>query len=177
MSIDNIIKESLVLINSNNLDSALKKLEEAQAKDSRIYFLIGSINLSLNNIDIAKKNLLLANKLDENNPSVFHNLGIIAEKENDIISAKKNYLNAIKINNNKESLCELGKIMLNENNFLEAKKYFEKALEIDQNYEKALYRKGKLYLKMNYFNEGWKNILKATGVIAFSEKGVEIINE
>jgi len=106
---------------------------------------------------------------------VFHNLGIIAELENDIVAAKDNYLNAIKINNNLESLCELGKIMLNENNLLESKKYLEKALEKDQNYEKALYRIGKLYLKMNYFNEGWKNILKATGVIKFSEKGVEII--
>ena len=177
MSIDNIIQESLVLINSKNFESALKKLEEAQTEDPRIYFLVGSVNLSLNNIDIAKKNLLLAKKLNDKNPSVFHNLGIIAEKENDFTDAKKNYLNAIELNNNIESLCELGKLMLNENNFIEAGKYLDKALEIDQNYEKALHRKGKLLLKMNHFNVGWKNILKATGVIAFSEKGVEIINE
>jgi tetratricopeptide (TPR) repeat protein len=175
MNIDNIIKESLELINLKKFDNALKKLEEVQNEDSRVYFLIGSINLSLNNIDLAKKNLLLSNKLNNNNPLVFHNLGIIAELENDIVAAKDNYLNAIKINDNIESLCELGKIMLNENNLLESKKYLEKALEKDANYEKALYRVGKLYLKMNYFNKGWKSILKATGVISFSEKGVEII--
>ena len=175
MNIDNIIKESLELINLKKFDNALKKLEEVQIEDSRIYFLIGSINLSLNNIHLAKKNLLLSSELNTSNPLVFHNLGIIAELENDIVAAKDNYLNAIKINDNIESLCELGKIMLNENNLLESKKYLEKALEKDANYEKALYRVGKLYLKMNYFNKGWKSILKATGVISFSEKGVEII--
>ena len=127
MNIDNIIKESLELINLKKFDYALKKLEEVQNEDSRVYFLIGSINLSLNNIDLAKKNLLLSNKLNNNNPLVFHNLGIIAELENDIVAAKDNYLNAIKINDNIESLCELGKIMLNENNLLESKKYLEKA--------------------------------------------------
>jgi len=60
MNIDNIIKESLELINLKKFDNALKKLEEVQIEDSRIYFLIGSINLSLNNIHLAKKNLLLS---------------------------------------------------------------------------------------------------------------------
>ncbi len=175
MSIDNFIKNSLELIQKSKFEEALKILLQIKVEDSKVYFLIGSIYLSLKKIDLAEKNLVLASKLDNKNYSIFHNLGIISQMKGDKESAKSNFLKAIQIDKNIETLSEVGKIYFEENDFKKAKKYFEMVLKKDTNHQKTNKIVGEMYLKMNDINKGWSYIHKATGLIRFSEDGVEII--
>ncbi|WP_435148431.1 tetratricopeptide repeat protein [Candidatus Pelagibacter bacterium nBUS_32] len=175
MSLDNLLKSTLELINKRKFDEALQILLQIKAEDSKVYFFIGSIYLTLKKYDLAEKNLILASKLDNKNYSIFHNLGMVTQIKGDNKSAKSNFLKAIQINENIETLSEVGKIYFEENNFEEAKKYFEKALSKDKNHQKTNKILGEMYLKLNDVNKGWGYIHKATGLIRFSENGVEII--
>ncbi len=175
MSIDNLIKSVLELIDNKKFDEALNFLQKIDKEDSRVYFLKGTIYLAQKKMELAEKNLIIAGKLNDKNFSIFHNLGIIYEIKGDIESAKTNFLKAIKINGNIESLSEIGKIFLNENNFQQAQKYFEEVLKKDNEHRRTNIRLGNMYLKMDEHKKGWSHIHKATGLIRFSEKGVEII--
>ena len=66
MDIEKLVNQSLELINKSKFQEALRVLENIEKKDSKIFFLIGSIHLSLKNIDLSEKNLLLL-IIDSNN--------------------------------------------------------------------------------------------------------------
>ena len=174
--IDDLINQSLNLFKKNDLNNALKTLESIEDKnDHRKYFLIGTIYISLRKIELAEKNLIHANEINGNNPSILHNLGTLMAIKKDFKSAKNFYLQAIKINNNIDSLYELGRLFDDENNFEEAKKYFEMVLEKNKNHKMSNLRIGKIYMKINEFKKGLQYIQKATGFIRFSEEGFKII--
>ena len=175
MEKDNLIKSSLKLINEKKFDEALQNLQAASEKDSNIYFLIGSIYLSIGKLDLAEKNLNDAANLNNQNFSIFHNLGIIAGIKKNFELAKKNFLKAIEINENVDSLSELGRIYSNENNFDQAIKCFEKVLIKDPNHKKTNLRIGNMYFQLNEHKKGLKYIQNATGLIRFSNNGVEVI--
>ena len=78
MSKENLIKDSLNLINKKQFNKALQGLQSVSEKDANIYFLIGSIYISIGKLDLAEENLKESEKLNNQNFSVFHNLGIIA---------------------------------------------------------------------------------------------------
>lgn len=175
MSKENLIRDSLKLINEKKFAEALQNLQDVSEKDANIYFLIGSIYISIGKLDLAEENLKESEKLNNRNFSVFHNLGIIAGIKKNFESAKINFLKAIEINENIDSLSELGRIYSNENNFDEALKYFEKVLTKDPNHKKTNLRVGNMYFQMNEHKRGLKYIQKATGLIRFTNSGIEII--
>ena len=70
MDIEKLVNQSLELINKSKFQEALGVLENIEKKDSKIFFLIGSIHLSLKNIDLSEKNLLLALEKNKNNFSI-----------------------------------------------------------------------------------------------------------
>lgn len=175
MSKENLIKDSLNLINKKQFNKALQGLQSVSEKDANIYFLIGSIYISIGKLDLAEENLKESEKLNNQNFSVFHNLGIIAGIKKNFELAKINFLKAIEINENIDSLSELGRIYSNENNFDEALKYFEKVLIKDPNHKKTNLRVGNMYFQKNEHKTGLKFIQKATGLIRFTNIGIEII--
>ena len=117
MELENILNESLDLIKNKEFEKALKNLEQIENKNSKVYFLIGSIFLSLKKIDLAENNLLLAYKLNENNYSILNNLGIISNIKGDIKNTKRYFLKAIRIEENIETLSEIGRIYKQEKDF------------------------------------------------------------
>ncbi len=172
---ENLIKTSLKLISEKKFEEALQNLQATSEKDTNVYFLIGSIYLSLGKLDLAEKNLNDAANLNNQNFSIFHNLGIIAGIKKNFELAKKNFLKAIEINENVDSLSELGRIYSNENNFDQAIKCFEKVLIKDPNHKKTNLRIGNMYFQLNEHKKGLKYIQNATGLIRFSNNGVEVI--
>ena len=173
---EDLLNKSIELFKKNNLNEALKILESIDVKDDfRKYFLIGTIFTALKKVDLAEKNLLLALKMNSNNPSILHNLGTLMANKGDFETAKNYYLKAIKLNNNIESLSEIGKLYDEENNFEEALKYFEMVLKKDKNHKTTNFRIGNIFLKMDEYKKGLTHIKSATGFIRFSEEGIEII--
>ena len=82
--------------------------------DYRKYFLLGTIYTSLKKIELAEKNLILANKINKNNPSILHNLGTLMAIKGNFGSAKNFYLKAININKNIDSMSEMGRLLEDE---------------------------------------------------------------
>ena len=175
MKLKNILNESLDLIKNKEFEKALKNLEQIENKNSKVYFLIGSIFLSLKKIDLAENNLLLAYKLNENNYSILNNLGIISNIKGDIKNTKRYFLKAIRIEENIETLSEIGRIYKQEKDFKTAENYFQMVLSKNANHQKTNKLLGEMYLEINEIQKGWKHNHRATGLIRFSEKGVEII--
>lgn len=175
MDLNSSIQKALDLINEKKFEEALNILNEFKQQDHRILFLKGTIYLSQKKIDLAEQNLISASKLNNQNYSIFHNLGIIYGIKGNNQSALENFVKAANINGHLESLSEIGQIYLNQNNFVQAKKHFEEALKKDNNHKRTNMRIGNMYLKMNEHKKGWSYIYKATGLIRFSENGMEIV--
>ena len=95
MDIEKLVNQSLELINKSKFQEALGILENIEKKDSKVFFLIGSIHLSLKNIDLSEKNLLLALEKNKNNFSIYNNLGIVSKAKGDNKSAKNYFIKAI----------------------------------------------------------------------------------
>ena len=61
MSKENLIRDSLKLINEKKFTEALQNLQDAPEKDANIYFLIGSIYLSIGKLDfLSEENISFA---------------------------------------------------------------------------------------------------------------------
>ena len=69
MSKENLIKDSLNLINKKQFNKALQGLQSVSEKDANIYFLIGSIYISIGKLDLAEENLKFRKRLAEENPN------------------------------------------------------------------------------------------------------------
>ena len=175
MDIEKLVNHSSQLINENKFQEALSILENIEKKDSKVFFLIGSIHLSLKNIDLAEKNLLLALERNKNNFSIYNNLGIVSKVKGDSDNAKNYFIKAIEIEENIETLCEIGRLSLQHSDFDSAQKYLGIALKKDNNHQKTNLFLGEMYKKMNMIQKGWFHKHKATGLIRFSKNGVELI--
>ena len=176
MNSENLVKEVLELIKIGNFEEALEKLNKVEKDDSHTYFLKGSVYIYLKKIDLAEENLKLAAQLNDKNHSIFHNLAVLYNLKGDTKLSISNYLKALEINNqNIPSMCELGALYIKEKNYDGAQKYFELALRNDPNHKKANLGLGTVYMKKNDFRNGYNFINKATGLIRFSEDGVEIL--
>ena len=175
MEIEKLINQSLKLINESKFQEALDILEKISEKDSKIFFLIGSIYLSLKKLDLSQKNLLFALEKNKNNFSIYNNLGIVSKLKGEISNAKNYFINAIQIEKNIDTLCEIGKLYIQEGDFDSAQKYLEIALNIDNNHQKTNLFLSEMYKKMNMLQKGWFHKHKATGLIRFSKNGVDII--
>ena len=175
MDIEKLVNHSSQLINENKFQEALSILENIEKKDSKVFFLIGSIHLSLKNIDLAEKNLLLALARNKNNFSIYNNLGIVSKAKGDSESAKNYFIRAIEIEENIDTLCEIGRLSIQQGDFDSAQKYLELALKKNNNHQKTNLFLGEMYKKMNMIQKGWFHKHKATGLIRFSKNGVELI--
>lgn len=175
MDIEKLVNQSLELINKNRFQEALSILENIEKKDSKIFFLIGSIHLSLKNIDLSEKNLLLALEKNKNKFSIYNNLGIVSKAKGDSESAKNYFIKAIEIEENIDTLCEIGRLSIQQGDFDSAQKYLELALKKNNNHQKTNFFLGEMYKKMNMIQKGWFHKHRATGLIRFSKNGVELI--
>ena len=175
MDIEKQVNQSLELINKGKFQEALGILENIEKKGSKIFFLIGSIHLSLKNIDLSEKNLLLALEKNKNNFSIYNNLGIVSKAKGDSESAKNYFIKAIEIEENIDTLCEIGKLSIQQSDFDSAQKYLEIALNKNKNHQKTNLFLGEMFKKMNMREKGWFHKHKATGLIRFSKNGLEFI--
>lgn len=176
MDSNEIIKNSLKLINDKNFSKALDLLDQITLKDDKVFFLIGSIYIALNNLELAEENLKNSISLNSQNPSAYHNLANLYLKKKDLNLAKINYLYAIKINNNIPSLCELAFLSYKEGDFAESEKYYNKILEIEKENKQAKLGLGNLYLKVNKVQQGYNLINSVNGIVRFTDDGFKIIS-
>ena len=98
MDTKNLIQKTLQLIKVGEFNQALDQLNKVKNNDSNVFYLRGSIYLTLKKIDLAEENLKSAAKLDNRNPSTFHNLVVLYISKGDKEAAKLNYLNLDWIN-------------------------------------------------------------------------------
>ena len=82
---------------SKNVIGILEKKIETDAKNSFLYFQLGIAYLTFKNLEIAKKNLKLAIKLNPSKYLYYSTLARIHEEMREFIDAKKNLEQAIKI--------------------------------------------------------------------------------
>lgn len=174
MKIEEILNNSLKLINTKDFVKALNLLNQISANDHRVFNLKGSIYICLDKLDLAEENLINSINLNTNNPAAYHNLANLFFKRNNLQLAKKNYLNALKFNNNIQSLCELASIFVKEKNFIDAEKYYKEALKINREDKRAKLGIGEVYLKTNRIQIGINYINSVNGVIKFSDEGFKI---
>ena len=160
MDTKNLIQKTLQLIKVGEFNQALDQLNKVKNEDSNVFYLRGSIYLTLKKIDLAEENLKSAAKLDNRNPSTFHNLAVLYISKGDKEAAKLNYLKAININNNVPSLCELASLYVEEKN---------------PDDKKANLGLGNLYMIKNDYGNGLKYIHKGTGLIRFNKMGIKIV--
>ena len=175
MIANNLINEVLELIKNNKFEDSLKKLEKIENKDSKVYFLTGSVYLSLNKIELAEKNLLMAYKLNNKNFSILHNLGVINKTKGNLETAKDYFVEALEIQENLELQSEIASIYKELNNYENAEKYCQMVLKKDKSHQKTNLILSEIYFKNNEIHKAliYKN--KATGLIRFLEKDFEII--
>ena len=175
MDTKNLIQKTLQLVKVGEFNQALDQLNKVKNEDSNVFYLRGSIYLTLKKIDLAEENLKSAAKLDNRNPSTFHNLAVLYISKGDKEAAKLNYLKAINININVPSLCELASLYVEEKNYDDAQKYFETALQHNPDDKKANLGLGNLYMIKNDYGNGLKYIHKGTGLIRFNKMGIKIV--
>ena len=175
MIANNLINEFLELIKNNKFEDSLKKLEKIENKDSKVYFLTGSVYLSLNKIELAEKNLLMAYKLNNKNFSILHNLGVINKTKGNLETAKDYFIEALEIQENLELLSEIANIYKELNNYEIAEKYCQMVFKKDKSHQKTNLILSEIYFKNNEIHKALIYKHKATGLIRFLEKDFEII--
>ena len=87
-----------LLFKSKKFNEAIKILDnflETDDKNSDYHFLKGFSNLSLNNLDNAKKDFSSAISINDKNPSFYFYRGLAYHKSNELIKAVIDYNNAI----------------------------------------------------------------------------------
>ena len=173
------IEQAILLIRKTNFAEAtnlLKDIINNDRSDFRAYYLLGTLYLQLNNLDLAESNLRNALKLNSKMNEAMHNLGIILSLKKNFIEAKDFFLKAIEIRpENLQSLIELGRTYDLLNKFDEAKKTFEKILRIDSENKVASSLLGSMLLKKGLHSEGLEYLKKSSGLIRFDDKNFKII--
>ena len=170
--ITNLMKSSLFSEAIEILNNSIKE----DNSDFKLYFLLGTAYLQINNLVLAEENLKNSIKLNEKFIGSAHNLGVVLNLRKNFSDAKIQFLNVLKMNsNNLDTLIELGRSYQLSNDFELAKKYYEDALEIDPNNIKANGLLGRMNLNTGFHKDGLKHIKKAQGLIRFYDKNFEVV--
>ena len=176
----NLIVEKVTGLMKNSLFSEAIDLLNSSIKEDlnnfKLYFLLGTAYLQINNLDLAEKNLKNSIRLNEKFSGAFHNLGVVLNLKKNFNEAKIQFLNALKIKpDNLDSLIELGRNYQLTNDFVSAKKYYEDALKIDSGNKKVNGLLGKMSLNNGFHKEGLIYLQKAQGLIRIHDENFEII--
>ena len=143
---------------SKNVISILEKKIETDSKNSDLYFDFGIVYEKFKKLEIAKKYLKLAIKLNPSNGIYYSKLAMIYSQMKEFINAKESFEQAIKI----EPLnmpTNIAYAMLIKNEFGELKKAKKIILKFDKlfpNNENITTAKAWLLLNEGDYKNGWK---------------------
>jgi tetratricopeptide (TPR) repeat protein len=143
---------------SKNVISILEKKIETDSKNSDLYFDFGIVYEKFKKLEIAKKYLKLAIKLNPSNGIYYSKLAMIYSEMKEFINAKESFEQAIKI----EPLnmpTNIAYAMLIKNEFGELKKAKKIILKFDKlfpNNENITTAKAWLLLNEGDYKNGWK---------------------
>jgi tetratricopeptide (TPR) repeat protein len=97
---DQMIKEALVWVNADKLDSAMTICDKAMlidSTDTRVYFLKAKINTLLNRNPDAIKNYTITLKLNPKHYQAYLNRGLLCLKEKKRLNALFDFMEAVKL--------------------------------------------------------------------------------
>jgi len=146
------IKEALKDIESENYNSALKKINSSINMNPHIansYFIRGKIFYEIGHLTKAKIDFEKALELNSKLPEVHNSLGRLLLQENELYSARESFERAIEINPNYfNAYINLGVIDYRNGNYQQALFNFTRAIEINPNSELALKNRANTYSKL-----------------------------
>ena len=162
------LQEIVSLYNTNQLirarDRALR-LSRKYSKDTRVLSLIGAIYRSLGDQNLARKYFLKVLKIDQNDYSVYNNLGLIDFEALDFEEAKKSFLQAIELNQKAPTLYfNLANVYLEEKDYDKAEVFYKKSIALGYETFKLFYNLAKLYMALNDTLNAQKMFEKAASI-------------
>ncbi len=173
------IDKATKLMKSSLFSEAIDFLNSAtkiDKSDFKLYFLLGTAYLQVNNLDLAEDNLRISIKLNEKFSGAAHNLGVVFNLKKNFSDAKIQFLNALKLKpDNLDTLIELGRNCQLTSDFISAKKYYEDALTIDSGNKKANGLLGRMNLNNGFHKQGLFCLQRAQGFIRIYDENFEII--
>jgi tetratricopeptide (TPR) repeat protein len=143
---------------SKNVISILEKKVETDSKNSDLYFYFGIAYKNFKKLEIAKKYLKLAIKLNPSKELYYFVLGEIHQQMNEFIDAKENFEQAIKIDPLNVAV-NINYANLIKNEFGEIKKAKKIILKFDTLFPNNKYittTKAWLLLNQGDYKNGWK---------------------
>lgn len=170
--VTSLMKNSLFFEAIELINSSIK----TDKADFKLYFLLGTSYLQINNLELAELNLTKSVKLNEKFSGAAHNLGVVLNLKKKFSDAKIQFLKALKIKpDNLDTLIELGRTYQFTSDFSLAKKYYEDALKIDPGNKKANGLLGKMNLNNGFHKQGLNCLQRAQGFIRIYDEKFEII--
>jgi tetratricopeptide (TPR) repeat protein len=149
-----------------------KKLLINNNENFETLFLLSTIYIELNNIELANSFIKRAIRLNSNHPAVFNNLGIINKRLNNLEEAKINYLKAIKLKPDfAEAYNNYGLLCLDLKKYKESTKYFKEALRYKKNYNECYTNLGLALHELKNYKEAilnYNNAIKIKSDCAIS---------
>ena len=144
--------------------------------DYRAYFLLGTLYIKFNKLDLAEINLRKSLELNENFFNSFHNLAVVLNLKKKFSEAQLFFEKALELEPcNLESLIELGRNYELMNKFSEAKEKYQKVLKLNPNNKTANGLIGRMLINLGFHRDGLKHIRKSQGLIRFNQTSFEII--
>lgn len=149
------LEEAITYFKKKDFSKAIEVCKKLLVNDNESFetlYLLSSIYIELNNIELANSFIKKAIRLKPNHPAVFNNLGIINKKLNNLEEAKINYLKAIKLKPDfAEAYNNYGLLCLDLKQYKESIEYFKEALKYKKNYNECYTNLGlALYEVKNY---------------------------
>jgi len=155
------IAEELAISGDIKGASALyRQLIENAPDDVDLRYAFSMMLLESNSdISVAKENLLVAKKLDNEDEDILFALGTICEREGDYATAKSYYERVILLDlEHEQAYYRLGALLANcfENQEFVASSYLQRAISLDEDYSEAYFEYAKLL--RGYFGKSKKAV-------------------
>jgi len=152
---------------SGNLIEAEKLSEaliESNPKTVFLYNLLGLISVDLKKINKALKYYEKGIKIDDNDPHIYNNIGVLLfnyKYENNIQQIEFNYKKSILLNdNNPEAYNNLGNFYKSLNKTEEAINCYKKASDLNPKFHFALFNLASIYVSCGKISEAKNELLK-----------------
>jgi tetratricopeptide (TPR) repeat protein len=125
----------------------------AKAPSDVIFYMLGNVNLGLENIAKAEEAYTEALKYNDKNWRVWYGLSVVAHNREDYVATRR-YLNEAQLSENLNKIAytlifnDLGNIYYLEKDYVKAKEFYLQALRMDSTYCEAIYNLGQVYQSM-----------------------------
>ncbi len=160
-----LLTQAIAFHQQNNLEGAREiyaSILSAHPNDFDTLFLLGTVNLQLNNFSESVTLLSKAALIDKSYPEVFFNLALAHEKLEQFDKSLKNYEFAILLQSNYvEARINYGNLLITLKQYGEALKNYDSLISLNPNYAEAYNNRGNIFQALLKMDEALSNYDKA----------------